>query len=54
VRGLGVRACGGEPAGVVYCHDCRRTRVVAREVYVSVGVFDDLEPFEPEVHNWVS
>jgi hypothetical protein len=24
------------------------------EVYVVVGVFDDLEPFEPEEHHWLS
>jgi len=24
------------------------------EVYLHVGVFDDPEPFEPEVHDWIS
>ena len=24
------------------------------EVYLHVGIFDDPEPFEPEVHDWVS
>lgn len=42
-----------------FCGDCGtplsyEDERLPGEVYVMVGAFDDPEPFEPEVHHWIS